>query len=289
MTTQTLQDIPIQKIHLGRNPRTRFDQEKLQELARSIQERGQKQAVIVEPYKDGYLLVVGERRLRAVKLLQQTHIQAYVRPTTNHNGQDRFIDALIENDQREEMTPMDTARAYRVLRDEYGMSVRKISKLIGKRESLIDNLLVLTDLDPEIQDMIDQGLWKDPRLARGLLSIEDRGTRIALAAKLLKHKVSLKACLKAVGDANRLAGAMQRSKKITKGSPARILAEAEEKPSSWDMLRQLGRVPAWELVVLSAERTCETCPLRSMASRVTCEECGAVSLLRSMVEASHAK
>jgi len=283
-----LQDIPIERIHLGRNPRTKFDKAKLEELSKSISARGQKQPVVVEPYKDGYLLVMGERRLRAVKMLGQSTIQAYVRDRTNHNGRERFIDALIENDQREDMTPMDTARAYQVLRDEYGMSVRQISKLIGKAESTIDNLLLLTKLDPEIQEMIDQGLWKDTRLARGLLQIEDKDTRVELAHRLWDHRASLKACLKAVTETIQAIRSTPRRTRIPKDAvPSQVFAEAEAKPANWDMLKQLGRVPEWELVVHAAEQTCERCSLRSIASRITCEQCGAVTMLRTMVEAAH--
>lgn len=285
----TLLDIPIDQIHLGRNPRMKFDRTKLEELARSIQERGQHQPVTVEPDGKGYLLVMGERRLRAHQLLGKTTIQAYVRARSNHNGRERFLDALVENDQREDMTAMDRARAYQTLQDEYGMTAREISKKTGRSETIIGNYLLLTDLDLEIQKLIDEGFWHDVRLARGLLSIRDKDDRVELACRLWKRRVSLKGCLKAVMDANRLTGQLQRSKKIIKGSPARQLAEAEVKPTGWDMLKQLGRVPDWDLVVRSAEATCAACPLRSMASRVTCEECGAVTMLRQMMEAAHAQ
>lgn len=281
-----LQEIPIEKIHLGRNPRTKFDPKKLEELAQSIQARGQHQPIVVEPYRKGYLLVMGERRLRAAQLLGKTIIQAYVRERTNHNGRERFLDALVENDQRAEMTPMERARAYRVLQDEYKMTIRQISRKIGKSETVIGNLLLLTDLDEEIQEMIDEGWWHDVRLVRGLLAIEDRATRVELARQLWAHKAMLKTCLKAVGDAQRVAAALAKTRKLDprKGAPARQLAEAEVKPTGWDMLKQLGRLPDWDLVIHSAEQTCDQCPLRSMASRATCEECGAVAMLRKLTE-----
>lgn len=282
----TLQNIPIEKIHPGRNPRTHFDEAELEGLANSIRARGQKQPIVVEPDKDGYLLVMGERRLRAVKMLGQTSIEAYVRERTNHNGRERFVDAVIENDQREEMTPMDTARAYQVLHDEYGMTVRQISKLIGKRESTIDHLLLLTQLDEEIQTMIDEGFWKDMRLARGLLQITDKDTRLELAHLLWKRRAPLKACLAAVEKALTASRSKPKRTVIPKDETPAIVLSAASKPASWDMLKQLGRVPEWELVVLSAARTCEKCPLRSMASRITCQDCGAVEILRKLMEGS---
>lgn len=280
-----LQDIPINKIYPGRNPRQKFDPEKLKELAQSIAERGQKQPIVVEPYKDGYVLVMGERRLRAAKLLRQPTIQAYVRARTNHSGRERFLDALIENDQRADMTRMETARAYQVLRDEFGMTTREISKKIGKSESVISNHLVLTELDQEIQELIDEGLWHDVRLARGLMQIEDKATRVDLARKLWKHRAQLKACLAAVENTLKATKSRPPKHKINakSGTPALILSDAE-KPAQWDALKQVGQLPAWELVVLSAERTCANCPLRSMASRITCMDCGAVDMLRTLME-----
>lgn len=286
MTANTYQNVPIARIHLGRNPRTKFDPKTLEELAQSIKERGQHQPIVVEPHADGYLLIMGERRLRAHQLLGRKTIKAYIRERSNHNGRERFLDALVENDQREDMTAMDRARAYQVLKTEYGMSTREISKKTGKSETVIGNYLMLVQLDEEIQAMIDEGLWHDPRFARGLLQIQDKPTRVELARQLWTRRVSLKGCLRAIGDAHRLAGVLAKAKKLDprKGAPARQLAEAEVKPRKWDMLKQLGRLPAWELVVHSAERTCDMCPLREMASRITCEECGAVSMLRTLME-----
>lgn len=285
-TPDSICEIPIAKIHLGRNPRTNFDNENLQSLAQSIRKRGLKQPIVVEPDRGGYLLVMGERRLRSHQLLGKTHITAIVRARSNHNGRERFLDALLENQQREEMTPMDTARAYQVLNEEYLMSVRQISQKIGKTEKAISDLLILTKLDEEIQQMIDQGFWKDPRLARGLLNIKDSGTRVALARRLFKNKVSLKSCLVAVERTQRAVKESARAKKIDpkSGTPSLQLAEAQDKPLRWDMLRQVGKLPAWELVVVSAERTCQACPLRSNASRFTCADCGAVDMLRRLME-----
>jgi ParB family transcriptional regulator, chromosome partitioning protein len=288
-TVASLRDVPITKIYLGRNPRTRFDEQELQALAQSIQKRGQQQPIVLEPYKDGFILVMGERRLRAHKLLGRTTIQAYVRGRTNHNGRERFLDAVIENDQRTDMTTMETAHAYQALRDEFKLTIRQISQRIGKAESTITNLLILTDLDPEIQALIDHGFWKDTRLARGLLKIEDKGTRVELARQLWNHRASLKGCLAAVENTLKATKTTSAKQKLSSrsGTPSLILAEAEAKPARWDMMKQLGRVPAWELVVLSAEQTCNKCPLRSMASRVTCSDCGAVDMLRAMMEAVH--
>ncbi len=290
LISSSVVQLPIEKIRVIRNPRKRFNQASLDELAQSIRTRGLGQPVIVEPSEDGdgYELVSGERRLRATKQNGTQTIEAIIRGRSNHNGRERFLDAVIENDQREDMTAVELAQAYLFLQTEYGMSVRDISKEIGKNEATINNLLLLTKLDMEIQEMIEDGLWKDPRFVRGLLNIANREARIKLAEHLYTHKVSLKGSLMAVSNYSRMTGAASQKERIKTGTPAMVVARVEKKPPQWDMLRQLGKVPAWELVVHSANETCGICPLRNMASRGTCSDCGAVAMLRTMVEASRA-
>src|SRR5690349_7874815 len=111
-----LKMIPINKIVKLRNPRKRFDEDASRELALSIKEHGLLQPIVVEPDKhDTYVLVMGERRLRAHELLRRTNIKAVIRDRTNHNGRERFIDAFIENDQRVDMNPIERAKAYQLL------------------------------------------------------------------------------------------------------------------------------------------------------------------------------
>lgn len=286
--SESIRNISLLKIRVVRNPRQHFDQESIAGLAQSIKGRGLQQPIIVEPGKgDWFELVSGERRLRAHQQLGRKQIKAIVRARSNHNGRERFLDAIIENDQREDMNAIERARAYRVLRDEYGMTARAIAVSIGKAETYIGNYLLLTDLEEEIQVMIEKGFWKDPRLARGLLHIEDATVRLELARRLFKQRVSLKGCLAAV---ERTLQAVNTGKvDFKRGTPALKLANADQRPMQWDMLRQLGQLPAWELVVHAAEQTCQACPLRSIASRQTCRDCGAVDMLRKMMEAGHGR
>ena len=93
----TVQTIPIDKITKGRNPRKRFDPDQLQELAQSIREHGLLQPIIVEPHRSGaYVLVAGERRLRAHVLLKRKNIQAMVRDRSNHHGRERFLASIVD-------------------------------------------------------------------------------------------------------------------------------------------------------------------------------------------------
>ncbi|HJS17310.1 MAG TPA: ParB/RepB/Spo0J family partition protein [Anaerolineales bacterium] len=297
------QRIPIEKIVRGKNPRTHFDTEKLQELAMSIKERGLIQPIIVEPRRGGtFLLVAGERRLRAHELLRRRVIKAIVRGRTNHNGRERLLDAVIENDQRDDMDPIDRANAYRVLRDVHKLTTRQIAHKVGKGTVVVENHLLLVRLDPEIQEMIRQGFWTDQRLIRGLLRIPDRTIRVGLAERLYKERVNLKGCWAAVEATIEAIQAppLRRSGRpklcdeqpyyarqtvIEAGLvPSMEIAGATVKPLRWDALRQLGQVPEWELVVDAAGNTCQACPLRDIASPMNCEGCAAVTLLQRLVE-----
>jgi ParB/RepB/Spo0J family partition protein len=279
-------EIEITKIHRGKNPRTYFDKTQLQELADSIRENGLMQPIVLEQQKEGYLLVMGERRLRAHQLLKKKTIKAIVREQTNHNGRERFLHAIIENDQRVDMNPIERGQAYRTLHTEYDMSVADIGKMVGKSSVQIYDVLLLTELDPEIQEFIKQGFWKDPRVARALLKIADRDTRIAVAERLHKHKVSLKGSLNAL---DRVLSTMVLTKtkaKTERGMPVFGFGDEPTKPMKWDALRQTGKLPAWDLVVYSASQTCESCSLRDIASELNCRECPAVCMLRMMMESA---
>lgn len=122
----TVRNIPIEQIRTGGNPRKTFRDETLRELAATIKEHGVIQPITVEPDGDLFVLVAGERRLRASKLAGLSNIPAIVRGRSNHGGRERYILSIIENDQREDMNPIDRAEAYQRLMDEHGMSVSEI-------------------------------------------------------------------------------------------------------------------------------------------------------------------
>lgn len=284
--SDTIKHIDIVLIKKGRNPRMRFHREKLEDLAASIREHGLIQPIVLEPVGNGYELVAGERRLRAHELLGLTEINSIIRERTDHNGRERYISALVENIQREDMNPVEQAHAYQVLIDEYAMSVRDISKKIGKVEATIYNSLLLTKLEIEIQEMIEDGFWKDPRFVRGLLEIEDSKTRIALAERLFKNKVSLNGCLAAVGKAKKIIKEASKPARNTyrRGTPAFGFADEPVKPLRWDAMRQAGKVPEWELVVHSVQKTCKNCALRDIANEINCRDCPTVYLVRTLME-----
>ena len=122
-------EIPISKIKANAyQPRRTFNQTELEQLAESIRQHGVIQPILVEEGANGFTLIAGERRLRASKLAGRTTIPAVVRTVDN---QSRLELALIENVQRSDLSPIETAQAYRRLADEFGMTQEQIATVAG--------------------------------------------------------------------------------------------------------------------------------------------------------------
>lgn len=133
-----------------RQPRTKFETQALEELAHSIREHGVLQPIIVSEVKDAgmYKIIAGERRYRAAKMVGLKYIPALVREPLDMS--ESFELALIENIQRENLSPLEEARAYQILIDEYHISQEELAKRVGKDRSSVTNALRLIKLHPEI-------------------------------------------------------------------------------------------------------------------------------------------
>ena len=147
----------------ARQPRTIFDQSKLEELAHSIREHGIIQPIIVRPIPltkwEGrarrYELIAGERRWRASMLAERTTIPALIRTDTNDHG--TLIElALIENIQRADLHPLEEALAFGIMRDELDYSVRRIGERLGRSKGYVENRLKLLDLDTDLQQLVTE-------------------------------------------------------------------------------------------------------------------------------------
>ena len=148
-------EIPIDRIERNPyQPRTAFEAEALGELAASIAAHGVLQPVLVTETLEGYRLVAGERRLRAAQLAGLERIPAVVRQATE---QDQLELALVENLQRADLNAMEAARAYRQLRDVFGLTNEAIADSVGKARPTVSNTLRLLDLEPEVQGAIESG------------------------------------------------------------------------------------------------------------------------------------
>ena len=145
-------EIEIDEISLNPNqPRTNFNKKSLDELASSINELGLIQPVTVQKIDENFILISGERRLRAFKQLNKKYIPAYVRKA---NDQTSLEMALVENIQRRDLDPIEIAITYQRLTSELKISHDEMSKRVGKDRTTITNYMRLLKLDPVIQSGI---------------------------------------------------------------------------------------------------------------------------------------
>ena len=169
-------------------PRSRFDDESLSELAASILEVGVLQPIVVIEGETGYVLVAGERRWRAARSAGLKTIPAVVRGV---EGDHTLVEALVENVQRQDLTPLEEAHAYRHLLEDYGMSQDQVAERVGKSRPAVSNTLRLLQLPGPIQVMVDsRGLTAGH--ARALLGLEDDKYAQYLADKALAEGWSVR-------------------------------------------------------------------------------------------------
>lgn len=183
--------IPIEKIFPSENqPRKSFNNEKLQELADSIKERGILQPVIVSKTDDGnYRLIAGERRWRAANVAGLEKIPALIK---DYSSQDAIEVALIENIQREELNPIETAEAFNRLIKEYNLTQEELSKRVGKERATISNYIRVLRLPDEIKAYINN---EDLTLghAKAILTIDNKQKQIEVAKEIAKKGMSVRA------------------------------------------------------------------------------------------------
>ena len=176
-----LRQLPIELVAPNPNqPRRRFDEDGLTALASSLQDRGVLQPVLVRPIAGGtYELIAGERRFRAAKMAGFETIPALVRP---HGDVESLELALIENMAREDLNPVEEARACSLLVEELGLSREEIGRRVGRSRVAVSNLMRLLDLPDEALDMISEGLLTEGH-GRALLLAGDHDARRRLARR----------------------------------------------------------------------------------------------------------
>ena len=182
MASEEVVKIPINKIIPNRyQPRTVFDDEKIEELARTIHTHGIIQPIVIRPMNDGsgnYEIIAGERRYRAMKSLQWVDVPAIVR---NLNDRETASIALIENLQREELTAIEEALAYQQLLEIHSLTQEALAQRLGKGQSTVANKLRLLKLPQFVQDAILNREISE-RHARALIAIKDEQLQMQLIA-----------------------------------------------------------------------------------------------------------
>ena len=179
-----LRQVPVDQIAPNPNqPRRQFDEETLAALAGSLSEQGVLQPVLVRPRPGGtYELVAGERRWRAAKLAGLSSIPALIR---EHEDASSLEVALIENMAREDLNPIEEARACAALVEELGLSRKEVGRRVGRSRVAISNLLRLLDLPEEVIALLVQGRLSEGH-GRALLLAEDHAERRLLARRAVE-------------------------------------------------------------------------------------------------------
>jgi ParB family chromosome partitioning protein len=203
-----LRELPMSSVRPNPyQPRTYIDETALAELAASIEASGLLQPVIVRPRSGGYELIAGERRWRAVERLGWPRIAAVIKDV---DDQTLLTLALIENLQRNDLSPIDEAAGYRRLGDEFRLPQSEIARLIGRNRSTVANLLRLLQLPDEIQAMVHRGELSEGH-GRALLGVSDGERMLQLARDAVTHGWSVREMEALVGGGPRKADGQGRS------------------------------------------------------------------------------
>jgi ParB family chromosome partitioning protein len=187
-TPTAVRDIPLEKVIPNPSqPRMTWHEDTLAELAASIREHGVLQPILVRPAGEEYEIIAGERRWRASKLAGKETIPAIV---------ERFDDAtaleiaLIENLQREDLSPLDEAVIYKKMTGELGYSIRNLATKLGKDKGYVENRLRLASAPDDVREMVAQR-YDTLSAAYELMKLEDKRRRRSLAKQIIAGKLTL--------------------------------------------------------------------------------------------------
>lgn len=194
-----VQEVPVDAIVANpRQPRARFDEQAIEDLARSIREQGVLQPILLRALGDGrYELIAGERRLRATRLAGLERIPALVKEA---NDSESLVLAIVENVLRADLTALEEARAYQALMDEFALTQDEVAKRVGKSRPAIANTLRLLQLPADTQRELEEGRITAGH-ARALLAVQSEGARAALTKEIVARGLSVREAEKAVASA----------------------------------------------------------------------------------------
>lgn len=192
--------LKISEIEPNRDqPRKDFDESALAELAHSISQHGVLQPLLVRPLiGGGYQIVAGERRYRACRMAGVTEVPVVIRELSDSETMEL---ALIENLQRENLTPIEEAKGFGVLVDEYGMSQEDVSQAVGRSRSAVANSLRLLNLPKEVSDMVERGEISAGH-GRTLLALGSEEEMINAAKQIYEKELSVRQTEKLVKAIN---------------------------------------------------------------------------------------
>jgi ParB family chromosome partitioning protein len=181
--------ISVEEIVSNRfQPRKSFESEKIRELAQSIKENGMIQPIVVRKNGAQYEVIVGERRVRAAKEAELSVIPALVKEYSD----DRLLElALIENIQREDLNPVEEARAYKMIMEKERVTQEELAHRIGKSRSYIANMVRILELPEPVLENVSRGTISVGQ-AKVLLSVDEETQKILLARRIIKDGITVR-------------------------------------------------------------------------------------------------
>lgn len=244
-----LRELPVELIVANpKQPRRRFDEEALQALAGSLGERGVLQPVLVRAKPGGtYELVAGERRWRAAQIAGLEKIPALVRP---HGDAESLELALIENMAREDLNPIEEARACAALVEELGLTREDVGRRVGRSRVAVSNLMRLLDLPDETVELLEEGALSEGH-GRALLLAEDHGARKRLARAAVDEGWSVRIVEARARENNDAAAEGGKAKTGRKTGPAAV-AHPDQEEAMREIAEALGSALGAEVRVKSA-------------------------------------
>ncbi len=183
------EELPISAIRPNSNqPRRSFPEAGIKELAASIREVGILQPLVVRSTVDGFELIAGERRLRAAREAGLDRVPVLIRQA----GENESVElALVENLQREDLNPLETAAAYQALMDGFGLSKEQLAHRLGKSRAAVTNTLRLAQLPEPVRAMLQDGKLSEGH-ARALLGLESEEQMVQLAQRVQTERLSVR-------------------------------------------------------------------------------------------------
>jgi ParB family chromosome partitioning protein len=230
---EELRDVPVELISANsRQPRRRFDQAALATLAESLTQQGVLQPVLLRPRPGGrYELVAGERRWRAARLAGLEKIPALVREREDIAALEV---ALVENMAREDLNPIEEARACAALVEELELTREDVGRRVGRSRVAVSNLIRLLDLPDAAIELLESGALSEGH-GRALLLAEDHAARTALARSAAEHGWSVRTLEQRARESNGVAGALSAAR-----GPRRRVTHPDQERAARDIADALG-------------------------------------------------
>jgi ParB family transcriptional regulator, chromosome partitioning protein len=220
-----LAELPVEAIHPNpRQPRRKFDAEAGAGLAESVRAQGVVQPVVVRPRAaGGYELIAGERRWRAAREANIKTVPAVVREADDRNS---LLLGLVENIAREDLSPVEEARAFAVVLDEFGLSLGELAEQVGKSKPAVSNRVRLLELPEDVLKMLERGQLTEGH-ARAVLAVPGHEGRRALARKIVQKGMSVRAAERAARWAGAKTKQRRQQAKLDPALVARVKRAAD--------------------------------------------------------------